>query len=229
MPAPSPSGLILQHEADAPAGHLADWLEDRGIVHAVLPVWESPLPDDPSAYAWVCSLGSEHTPGRESSPAWVEREVSFLRRAIEADVPVLGLCFGGQALAAAAGGGVHPAEPAEVGWIEVETTDPDRIPRGPWLHFHYDQLELPAGAVELASSPAGTAAFELGPHLGLQFHPETTPEIAEGWARAENATLRRLGISTEELAEQAKRSGGGARADARRLFDAWWSRLDGHL
>lgn len=222
----SPTGLILQHEADAPAGHLADWLVDHGIVHSVLPVWESPLPDDPAGYAWICSLGSEHTPGRDSSPAWVDSEVAFLRRAIEADVPVLGLCFGGQALASAAGGDVHPSEPPEVGWIEIETRDPERIPRGPWLHFHYDQLELPDEAQELARSPAGPAAFALGPHLGLQFHPETTPEIADGWARSERATLKRIGIGAEELAEQAKRSGGGARADARRLFDAWWARLN---
>lgn len=184
------------------------------------------MPEDPAVYGWICSLGSEHTPGRESAPAWVEAEVAFLRAAVASGVPVLGLCFGGQALAAAAGGSVAPADPPEVGWIEIETSDPDRIPAGPWLHFHYDQLELPEGAKELARSPAGTAAFELGPHLGLQFHPETTPEIADDWADSEEATLRRLGISAEELAAAARRSGPGAKRDAHHLFDAWWASLE---
>ena len=228
MSPPPSAGLIIQHEADAPAGHLADWLVDRGIAHSVLPVWESPLPEDPTAYAWICSLGSEHTPGRDSSPAWVDAEISFLRRAIDADVPDPRPLLRRPG-ARQRGGRRRPplrSRPRSAGsrWRRAIR---ERIPPGPWLHFHYDQLELPDGAVELARSPAGTAAFELGPHLGLQFHPETTPEIADDWARSERATLDRLGIGAEELAEQARRSGEGARNDARRLFDAWWARLDG--
>lgn len=224
-PARSGAGLVLQHEANGPAGHLGDWLADRGLPYCTREVWERGVPAEPGDAAWICSLGSEHTPGRPESPPWVAAEVDFLRRAIAAGVPILGLCFGGQALAAAAGAEVRPAEPAEVGWIPLETRDPERIPPGPWLHFHYDQLELPDGAVELARSPAGTAAFSLGRSLGLQFHPEVTAEIADGWARAEGATLRRLGISAEDLAREAERSGEGARRDAWRLFDAWWGSL----
>ena len=229
MSRPPSAGLIIQHEADAPAGHLADWLVDRGIAHSVLPVWESPLPEDPTAYAWICSLGSEQTPGRDSSPAWVDAEISFLRRgASTRTCPSSASASAARRSPARRAATSTPPIPAEVGWIEVETSDPERIPPGPWLHFHYDQLELPDGAVELARSPAGTAAFELGPHLGLQFHPETTPGDRRRLGRSERATLDRLGIGAEELAEQARRSGEGARNDARRLFDAWWARLDGH-
>ena len=227
MSASTHSGLILQHEANGPAGHLADWLGERGLRWSTREVWAQGAPADLGEWAWICSLGSEHTPGRPDSPAWVDAEVNFLCRALAAGVPVLGLCFGGQALAAAAGAAIRPAEPAEVGWITLETRDPARIPSGPWLHFHYDQLELPEGATELARSPAGTAAFSLGPSLGLQFHPEVTAEIADGWARAEGATLRRLGISADDLAKEAERSGEGARRDAWHLFDAWWGSL-GH-
>ena len=227
MPTLDTPGLILQHEANAPAGHFADWLDGRGIAHSVHHAWEHETPTAPERFGWICALGSDQTPGRDGRPPWVDAEVGFLRGALDAGVPVLGLCFGGQALAAAAGGGVAPADPPEGGWIEIETSDPDRIPPGPWLHFHYDQLALPDGAVELARSPAGTAAFELGNNLGLQFHPEVTPEIANGWATSERETLKRLGISAEQVAEAAKQSGEGARRDARRLFDSWWAWLRG--
>jgi GMP synthase-like glutamine amidotransferase len=218
-------GLILQHEPSADAGHFADWLADNSIEHSVHHAWEHHPPADPGRFGWICTLGSDQTPGRDGRLPWVDVEIGFLRDALETDVPVLGLCFGGQALAAAAGASVAPADPAEVGWIEIETENPDRIPPGPWLHFHYDQFALPEGATELARSPAGTAAFELGNNLGLQFHPEVTPEIANGWATSERETLRRLGVSVEELAEAAEQAGEGARRDAYRLFDSWWTWL----
>ena len=223
MATPQAPGQIHPHEANANAGHFADWLAENGIEHEVHHAWEHDPPADPERFGWICTLGSDQTPGREGRAPWVDPEIDFLREALGASTPILGLCFGGQALAAAAGATVAPADPAEVGWIEVDTRDPARIPPGPWLHFHYDQLERPDGATELARSPAGTAAFELGNNLGLQFHPEVTPEIANGWATSERETLRRLGVSVEELAEAAKQAGEGARRDAYRLFDAWWA------
>lgn len=227
MPVTERSGLILQHGDDGPPARFAAWCERRGIRFETLPVWTAELPADPAAYAWICSLGSEHTPGTRDAPDWVGAEISFLQRALEAEVPVLGLCFGGQALASAAGGTVGPADPAEVGWIPIHSSVPELIPEGPWLHFHYDQLALPPGAVELARSSAGPAAFKLGRHLGLQFHPEATPAIADAWAEMEAVRISHLGTSPERVAAEGRREGEAAAVAAERLFDAWWESLNG--
>jgi GMP synthase-like glutamine amidotransferase len=215
-------GLILQHGEDGPPGLLGEWLAERGVRFEVHDTWREELPADAGRYAWIASLGSEHTPGAESAPAWVEAEVEFLGRALEADVPVLGLCFGGQALALAAGGSVFPSEPPEVGWLEVQTSEPALIPPGPWLHFHYDLLRPPASSRVIAWSPAGPAAFVLGASLGLQFHPESTGEIAMDWARFDARRLAALGIDPSVLVP----SPDGAREAAFELFDGW-SRLAG--
>jgi imidazoleglycerol phosphate synthase glutamine amidotransferase subunit HisH len=151
----------------------------------------------------------------------VDAEIEFLRGAVEHDVPVLGLCFGGQALALAAGGAVARSEPPEIGWIEVETSDPELIPPGPWLHFHYDLLAPPPGAEVVARSPAGPAAFVLKRSLGLQFHPESTPEIGAEWARLDAERLERLGIDGTGLLDV---DANGTREAAMRLFDGWWER-----
>lgn len=220
-------GLILQHGEDGPAALFGEWLERRGIPYRVQRVWEDGLPEDPTAYPWICSLGSEYTPAKRGAPAWVDAEVQHLREALAAEVPILGLCFGGQALAHAAGAAVGPAEPAEVGWLEIETSVPEVIPRGPWLHFHYDQLALPEGATELARSTAGTAAFRLGSSLGLQFHPEATAAIANGWAASEADRLPAIGIDPDQFAAEGRERGAAARAAAEKLFDAWWRSLNG--
>ena len=219
-------GLILQHEDAAPPALFADWCDRRGIPFETAMVWEDGPPEqDPAEFAWICSLGSDHTPGERHAPEWIDQEVAYLRRALEADVPILGLCFGGQALAAAAGAQVSPADPPEVGWFEVETSAPDEIPPGPWLYFHYDQFDLPEGAEELARSPAGTAAFRLGNSLGLQFHPEATPAIADGWTASEAERLLPLGISPSAVAIAGEESAAPAAAAAEILFDRWWAGL----
>lgn len=227
MSASAPPALILQHEANAPADLLGDWMRERGIADETVPVWERGVPVDPIGRPWICSLGSDQTPGRAGSAPWVDAEVAFLRAALSAEVPVLGLCFGGQALAAAAGGAVHPADPPAAGWAEVETADPALIPPGPWLHFHYDQLEPPPRSTELARSPAGVAAFRLGRSLGLQFHPETGPAIAAGWAESERERLGELGIDPAAVTAGGERLGTRTRALAFALFDAWHSEVLG--
>jgi GMP synthase (glutamine-hydrolysing) len=78
----------------------------------------------------------------------------------------------------------------------------------------------------VARSPAGTAAFQLGRHLGLQFHPEATPAIADEWARVEATELERLGITPEDVAAQGSSRGEEAAAAAEHLFDAWWQSLE---
>ncbi len=214
-------GLILQHEESGPPALFAEWCERRGIAYEILRVWEDGLPDAPDGLPWLCALGSEHSPAEQDAPAWVAAEIAFLRAALDAGVPVLGLCFGGQALAAAAGAQVRPADPPEVGWQEIETSDPDRIPAGPWLHFHYDQLDVPPGAEELARSSAGPAAFALGPSLGLQFHPEVTLEIMDDWVRTYRHELDADGVDPDELMDETRRRIGPSNEMATRLLERY--------
>jgi GMP synthase-like glutamine amidotransferase len=177
----APSVLILQHQEDAPAGLLLDVLHARGLQWQVARIdLGEPLPS-PDTVALVVSLGSDEAADDIDLP-WLIRELSWLREANATGTPILGLCFGAQALAVALGGGVRPARTPELGWIEVQSSDPSLIARGPWQGWHYDTIELPAGAELLAQNSSGPQAFRHGPHLGVQFHPEVTPQIVRTWA-----------------------------------------------
>jgi GMP synthase-like glutamine amidotransferase len=219
-------GLVLQHGVLGPPGLLGEWLGARAIPYVVHEAWARPLPD-PAGFRFVASLGSERSV-RDSEPAWVPAELEAVRAAVAADVPVLGLCFGGQALSAALGGGVDRLPRCEIGWIAVEpaAAGSRRVPAGPWLHWHDDLLRVPPGAEPLAHSPAGPAAFSHGRHLGVQFHPEVTPEIVDGWARADD-DLGARGVTREELADQSALHAAAARDAAFTLFDDWWARGPG--
>ena len=135
---------------------------------------------------------------------------------------MLGICFGGQALAAALGGEVFSAEETSIGWFEVEPSDA-AVPAGPWAHFNSECFSVPDGATRLASTRCGAGAFRLGPHLGVQFHPEATPTIVDAWAVSESDRLVALGVDAGELSADGQRHGDQAARQAFELFDAWWA------
>jgi GMP synthase-like glutamine amidotransferase len=133
-------------------------------------------------------------------------------------VPILGLCWGAQALAVAMGGQVGPAVPPETGWLTVTSADPE-LPAGPWLHYHYEAFTVPPGASELARSPAGPVAFRAGRNLGLQFHPEATATMGEIWGHSDP---HQSPTDVQVLARDGARHEACAREQAFTLFDAWY-------
>src|SRR4051794_13280755 len=214
-------GLILQHGPWAPPGLLGDWARARGIpVHVHRADLGEPLPalED---QAFVASLGDYCNPA-DVHVDHVAAERRYVANAVARDVPVLGLCFGGQMLAAVLGGRIEPAPEPELGWCTIDSTDP-RVAEGPWLQWHYDRFTLPPGAVALANSPAGVQAFSHGRHLGVQFHPESTIEIVRGWAASQADRLRALGIEDgDAFLERGRPFAQAAAGAAFRLFDAFW-------
>ena len=220
--------LILQHGDWGPPGLLADWLRQRAIPFEIHRTWLGREWPAVEGRAFVASLGSPHSPADADREPAVARELELLRDAIAADTPVLGLCFGGQMLAAALGGGVEEAEPAEVGWHTIETTVPDEIPAGPWLQWHYHRFTVPPGAELLATSPSGPQAFRHGRHLGVQFHPESTIEIVRDWAHTDQERLDRLGLGDGDALLDAGNGHAAAAARAAfQLFDAFWAKAQG--
>ena len=214
--------LILQHGDWGPPGLLAEWLDARGIAYDLHRTYVGAPMADPRGYAFVASLGSNRNPRDTDDPA-VAAELVLLRDAIAEDVPVLGLCFGGQALAAALGGAVETAPRPELGWTEIESDEPDLVPRGPWLEWHYERFTTPPGATEIARTAAASQAFRHGRHLGVQFHPESTVEIVARWAESDRDRLASLGHGDGAALIAATPA---ARAAAR---DAAFALFDGFL
>lgn len=215
--------LILQHGDWGPPGLLGEWADARGIALDVHHAKSGdPLPEL-NGQAFIASLGSPHNPN-DAHVEEVANELEYLKDAVDKDVPVLGLCFGGQMLAAALGGSVETAPQRELGWHAVQSTDPE-IPSGPWLQWHFDRFTLPPGAEQLATSPAGVQAFRHGRHLGVQFHPESTIDIVMQWAHAEDARLHDLSVADrEQLLEDGRDHADAAATAAFDLFDAFWRR-----
>lgn len=153
---------------------------------------------------------------------WITDEIGYARSLISLGVPTLGICFGGQVLAAAVGGRVERAPIPEVGWLSVASAEPALVESGPWLSWHFDRFTVPAHVPVLARTALANQAFVYGRALGLQFHPEVTDAVLESWLRAEgSAQLTALGIDPQALIEQSRTLADGAAARAHRLVRAF--------
>jgi GMP synthase-like glutamine amidotransferase len=209
--------VIRHHEEDS-AGFIGAAFEARGAELSVcLFPKEGPLPaldgiDHVVVLGAVWSVYDD-SPDR----AWVADELAWLRQAGESGVPILGICFGGQALAAAFGGRVEAAHRKEIGWSVIDSYDPELIPPGPWLEFHQDRFHPPAHARVLATNEVGVQAFALGRHLGIQFHPEPDGDLLRLWLDAGGREeAERDGVDVDRFLAQtyAEEPAARARADA---------------
>lgn len=217
--------LILQHEQPTPAGLVLEWLSDRGIgvEHRRIDLEEGLAVGD---HDLIVSLGSEFAAFDDHIP-WIPREASLLEEALRNEVPVLGLCFGAQLMTRVLGGRCYRADEAEIGWLPVRTTDADLLPEGPWFQWHFDSFELPPGATMLADSPLGPQAFLADRSLGVQFHPEVTPQIMDEWVRAYAHELDAEGVDPDALMRETLEQNRPNRERAWRLFDGWLARVAG--
>ena len=216
--------LVIQHEQPTPGGYVTRWLAERRAEQDVHRIDEEARDPDPRDYDLVVSLGSEFAAFDDTIP-WIERERRLLRTAADADVPILGVCFGGQLMARVLGGEAFRSERSEIGWLPVRTTDPSLVPEGPWFQWHFDSFTLPPGANLVADSPAGPQAFTLGRSLGTQFHPEVTPEIMDAWVRVYRHELDREGVDPDRLLQETLERADQTRAAAWRLFDSYLERV----
>ncbi len=212
--------LIVQHEAPTPPGLVSDWLAQRAASVDVLRIDLEDHVPDPRDYDLIVSLGSEF-PAFDDSVPFIGRERQLIQQAVSADVPFLGLCFGGQLMARVLGGRSFRADRSEIGWLPVRTNDPELVGEGPWFQWHFDSFTLPPGARLIAETDIGPQAYLIGRSLGLQFHPEVTPEIMAAWVGAYRHELDTEGVDPDALLEETRRRAATARANAERLLNAY--------
>lgn len=190
--------LVVQHEPDAPVAWLGEWWTALGIeLHVVRGDRGEEVPSRAGhhdGHDGLVVLGGAMGANDDTEARWLVATRALLADAVGHGIPTLGVCLGHQLAAVALGGRVvrNPSG-RMVGLVPVQltpagATDPllaglDGIRA---VHYNDDVVaDVPPGASVLATLPDGRPqALRLGPAAwGVQFHPETSPEVFGAWLR----------------------------------------------
>jgi GMP synthase (glutamine-hydrolysing) len=161
---------------------VADVVRSRGYaVEFICPPEGDALPDISNYAALIVGGSEDGHADRPEELSWVAEEMAYIRKAVDAGMPMLGLCMGAQMLAATYGGKVlgRPDGFTEWGFYPVNATDEGRELFAGTTHFNQAHFEgifaLPDNATLLARGEHfPVQAFRIGENAyGLQFHPDT--------------------------------------------------------
>ena len=199
-------------------GDFEDWFVQRLDPAAATIETLSPFAGD--ALPALQSLGGvivtgSHDMVTDRQP-WSEKTAVWIRQAVDAQVPVLGVCYGHQLLAHALGGvvGDNP-NGKEFGTVSIRCSaaagqDPlfTGLPDTFWVQACHSQsvLHLPSGATLLAASEMDPHhAFSVGTCAwGIQFHPEFNAEILRLYIRRFADELTAQGCDVNHLVDQVR-------------------------
>ena len=183
---------ILKHVASEDAGTIKDFLIHNAIPFGTVDLYDSAkLPDISEVSALVIMGGPMNVYEEEAYP-FLKEETAFIRKALDRDIPTLGICLGSQLIAKALGAKVYKAAVKEVGWDDIllnKEAQKDFLfskmtyPAMRVLQWHEDTFALPKGAVLLASSrqvPHQAYRYKQNAY-GLQFHIEVDRSMLEDW------------------------------------------------
>jgi GMP synthase-like glutamine amidotransferase len=130
---------------------------------------------------------------------YLQAEQKLIKKTVDDNVPLLGICLGSQLIARTFGGKVYPGPKKEIGFYHDLIIDNNsKLFSGftnPFtvFHWHGDTFDLPQKATRLAHSENySNQAFQIGSAVGLQFHLEVNAEMINLWLDNTKEKLRQI-------------------------------------
>ena len=176
--------LVVQNTRTEGSGYLGELLANDGFtIHSVNAKHEK-LPE--KKYSLLVILGAPES-ANEDLP-YLQAEQKLIKKTVDDNIPVLGICLGSQLIAKTFGGKVYHGPKKEIGFyhdLKIDTdsklfsgfTNPFTV-----FHWHGDTFDLPEGAIRLAHSENyQNQAFQINSAVGLQFHIEVNAEMVNLW------------------------------------------------
>ena len=230
--------LLLCHKSLKDAGAFEKMLEARGAEIELRLAYDEGIADiDPLAHDLTIFMGGPMGAYQTDLFPYLNDEISYIEKRLSAEKSYLGICLGGQLMAAAMGAEVYPGmQGKEIGWHDVNVNEKGNntplkhldASNTRMMQWHGDTFDLPKEATLLASSDLyEKQAISYGDKaLGLQFHPEVTNINIELWLALGQNELQQAGLNVPVLREQTLENLATLDKQRTKFFNEW---LDGVL
>ena len=230
---------VIQHIVCETLGTIADALEGPGILYQYIrPFAGDRVPEEMGDASGLIVMGGPMGVYERDAYPFLADEMRLIEKALQAQVPILGVCLGSQLLAATLGAAVTKGQRKEIGWYPVTLADAckdDPLWSGaesPFTayHWHGDVFELPSGATALASSAMTKhQAFRYDRNAyGFLFHMEVTTGMIRDMVNAFAEELREAKVDGKEILNRTAECLPPLQAIGQSVFQRWARLLEPH-
>ena len=206
--------LIFLHMNDKGPGYITDFLAANNIPFRLLRGYDNePIPQLTPDIAGLVFMGGVMSANDDIS--WLKDEMRLIQQALDANVPILGHCLGGQLISKVCGQSISKNPVVEIGWHRCQQQD--NFIAKQWLgdlddfqmfHWHYETFSIPyeMGASHIFSSPhCNNQAYVIGDNvLAMQCHVEMTEPLVISWLESCQENLVNSNESEQNFKEIKK-------------------------
>ena len=187
--------LLVQNTRIEGSGYLGELLQKDGFEITSVNAKHEKLPD--KDFSLVVILGAPES-ANDDLP-YLQAEQQLIKKSVEKNIPVLGICLGSQLIAKTFGAKVYRGPKTEIGFYNDLKINTDSKFfsnfKNPFtvFHWHADTFDLPEDAIRLASSEHyPNQAFQYKSAIGLQFHLEVNEEMVNLWLDNTEEKLKKI-------------------------------------
>lgn len=180
---------IIQHVPFEGPANIAIWAEENNHTVQYTKMYDGDDFPEINNYDILVVMGGPMGVSSTVEYPWVEDELLYIKKVINADKPVIGICLGAQFIAKALGANVYKGPQKEIGWFPLifESSLPKNIqhlfPKTlNTFHWHGDTFDIPEGANKLAHTIAvpNQGFIYNNKVIALQFHVEMNESSIAG-------------------------------------------------
>lgn len=187
--------LVIKNSKIEGLGTLKNLLESDGFdIHTIF-AKKDKIPNE--SFDFLVILGANESANDDLS--YLLEEQKLIRKYVEDNIPILGICLGSQLIAKSLGAIVYSGPVKEIGFYEdVVFDDKSNLFSGiknptSVFHWHGDSFDLPSNSIRLAHSKNyQNQAFQHQSAVGVQFHLEVNQSIVELWLEKAQEKLSEL-------------------------------------
>ena len=202
--------LVIQNIGCEHLGNLAKLFELDGFNVTILNSQNDLIPTDLISYSGIIILGGPMSV--YDNYAYLKNEQKLIKKAVDMNIPTLGICLGSQLIAEAMGGKVYPGNLKEIGWHDIEITENGSRDifngiatlKNTVFQWHGDTFELPESAIILAKSDTYVQAFRIKTAIGIQFHIEVDESMIDEWIRVYSKEVSDLNLDQSNITSHQK-------------------------